>query len=67
MSYWPADVRHRAPLHDFPPAWASAWGDDRYGLWADWVVGGVTQRLHGIERAAPITPHPPAPTPESDR
>ena len=21
--------------HPFPPAWASAWGDDQYGLWAD--------------------------------
>ena len=49
MSYWPKDVEHRAPLGDFPPAWASAWGDDRYGLWADLVVGGVTQRLRWIE------------------
>lgn len=49
MTYWPAEVAHRAPMNDFPPAWASAWGDDRYGLWADLVVGGVTQRMRWIE------------------
>lgn len=49
MTYWPAEVAHRAPVNDFPPAWASAWGDDRYGLWADLVVGGVTQRMRWIE------------------
>jgi formylglycine-generating enzyme required for sulfatase activity len=49
MSLWPPELAQRAPLHDFPPAWASAWGDDRYGLWADLVVGGVTQRLRWIE------------------
>ncbi|MDO9569938.1 MAG: formylglycine-generating enzyme family protein [Hydrogenophaga sp.] len=53
MSYWPKDVEHRAPLHDFPPAWASAWGDDRYGLWADLVVGGVAQRMRWIEPSMP--------------
>jgi sulfatase modifying factor 1 len=49
MTYWPAEVANRAPVNDFPPAWASAWGDDRYGLWADLVVGGVTQRMRWIE------------------
>lgn len=49
MSYWPADVKDRAPLGDFPPAWASAWGDDRYGLWADLEVNGVVQRMRWIE------------------
>lgn len=49
MSYWPKDVKHRAPLGDFPPSWASAWGDDRYGLWADLVVEGVAQRMRWIE------------------
>jgi formylglycine-generating enzyme required for sulfatase activity len=37
----------------FPPSWACAWGDDRYGLWADAeVVSGahvVLQRLRWIE------------------
>jgi formylglycine-generating enzyme required for sulfatase activity len=37
----------------FPPPWACAWGDDRYGLWADAeVVSGahvVLQRLRWIE------------------
>ena len=33
----------------FPPRWASAWGDDRYGLWADLDVTGVVQRLRWIE------------------
>lgn len=49
MTYWPDEVVHRAPVNDFPPAWASAWGDDRYGLWADLVVQGVTQRMRWIE------------------
>lgn len=49
MSYWPADVKDRAPLNDFPPVWASAWGDDRYGLWADLKVNGVVQRMRWIE------------------
>ena len=34
----------------FPPLWAVAWGDDRFGLWADMAVKGVTrQRLRWIE------------------
>jgi formylglycine-generating enzyme required for sulfatase activity len=49
MTYWPAEVVNRAPVNDSPPAWASSWGDDRYGLWADLVVGGVTQRMRWIE------------------
>lgn len=49
MSYWPANVVHRAPVNDFPPAWASVWGDDRYGLWADLAVGGQMQRMRWIE------------------
>ena len=49
MTYWPAEVAHRAPVNDFPPTWASAWGDDRYGLWADLVVGDVTRRMRWIE------------------
>lgn len=53
MSYWPADVQHRAPLHDFPPAWACAWGDDRYGLWVDLEVNGVVQRMRWIEPSMP--------------
>ena len=46
---WPDADRARAPLGDFPPRWASAWGDDPFGLWADLVVGGVVQRLRWIE------------------
>ncbi|BDI06125.1 formylglycine-generating enzyme family protein [Sphaerotilus microaerophilus] len=33
----------------FPPLCASAWGDDRYGLWCEIEVGGVVQRLRWIE------------------
>jgi len=33
----------------FPPLWASAWGDDRYGLWAEFELSGVIQRLRWIE------------------
>jgi len=53
MSCWPADVLHRAPVNDFPPAWARSWGDDTYGLWADLAVGNVTQRMRWIEPSLP--------------
>ena len=33
----------------FPPLCASAWGDDRYGLWCEIEVGGVVQRLRWLE------------------
>jgi len=46
---WPEALLHRAPVHDFPPRWAQACGDDRYGLWADLQVGAVVQRLRWIE------------------
>jgi formylglycine-generating enzyme len=32
----------------FPPPWAESWGDDRYGLWAELLVKGVTQRLRWV-------------------
>jgi formylglycine-generating enzyme len=39
-------------LANFPPPWASAWGDDAHGLWADLHVGDdaapVVQRLRWI-------------------
>jgi formylglycine-generating enzyme len=34
---------------EYPPPWASAWGDDRFGLWADLHVKDVVQRLRWIE------------------
>ncbi|WP_085317727.1 formylglycine-generating enzyme family protein [Derxia lacustris] len=43
----PADSQ-RAPA-DFPPVWASGWGDDRHGLFADLRVGAVVQRFRWIE------------------
>ena len=37
----------------FPPPFADAWGDDRYGLWAEFVIktahGSATQRMRWIE------------------
>ncbi len=41
------DALRRPPA--FPPPWASAWGDDRFGLWADLDVRAVVQRLRWIE------------------
>jgi formylglycine-generating enzyme len=40
----------RAPW-PFPPPWAKAWGDDHYGLWADFALqpGSVVQRMRWIE------------------
>ncbi|MBL8297815.1 MAG: formylglycine-generating enzyme family protein [Rhodanobacteraceae bacterium] len=32
----------------FPPAWASAYGDDAYGLWAELTCNDATQRLRWI-------------------
>jgi formylglycine-generating enzyme len=50
---WTSTDEWRAPLGDFPPPWASAWGDDPYGLWADLTVNGVTQRMRWIEPSGP--------------
>ncbi len=50
---WPAADRWRAPVNDFPPRWASAWGDDVYGLWADLEIGAAVQRLRWIEPSGP--------------
>lgn len=36
----------------FPPACATAWGDDRYGLWCEITFKGVVQRLRWIEPGA---------------
>lgn len=50
---WPQDQLHRAPVNDFPPIWASSWGDDEYGLWADLTItsNGITatQKMRWIE------------------
>ncbi|WP_291329397.1 formylglycine-generating enzyme family protein [Desulfovibrio sp. UCD-KL4C] len=32
----------------FPPLWATAWGQDQYGLWADLQIEGVDQRMRWI-------------------
>lgn len=50
---WPAEDAWRAPIGDFPPPWASAWGDDPCGLWADLTINGVTQRMRWIEPSGP--------------
>ena len=50
---WPPEDAWRAPIGDFPPPWASAWGDDPYGLWADLTVRGATQRMRWIEPSGP--------------
>lgn len=33
----------------FPPIWAVAWGDDPFGLWSEFAVDEVVQRLRWIE------------------
>ena len=42
-----ADTARRPP--EFPPPWAVAWGDDRFGLWAELNVKTVIQRLRWTE------------------
>ena len=32
-----------------PPAWASGWGEDRFGIYVEFTVAGATQRLRWIE------------------
>jgi len=34
----------------FPESWASAWGEDQYGLWMAFEVSGVEQRMRWIPR-----------------
>jgi formylglycine-generating enzyme len=46
---WPEAHHTRAPVHDWPPAWASGWGDDEFGAWAEFEIGRVAQRLRWIE------------------
>nr|VFJ91833.1 MAG: Formylglycine-generating enzyme, required for sulfatase activity, contains SUMF1/FGE domain [Candidatus Kentron sp. LFY]VFJ98633.1 MAG: Formylglycine-generating enzyme, required for sulfatase activity, contains SUMF1/FGE domain [Candidatus Kentron sp. LFY] len=43
----PTDARH--PLIDGqPPAWASGWGQDRHGIFVEFTLDGITQRLRWI-------------------
>ena len=42
-----SDSQRRPP--EFPPPWAVAWGDDRFGLWAELAVKTVIQRMRWIE------------------
>jgi formylglycine-generating enzyme len=46
---WPEAHQTRAPIHEWPPAWASSWGDDEFGVWAEFELGSVVQRLRWIE------------------
>ena len=46
---WLEADRARAPVGDFPPRWADAFGDDEFGLWADFVLKGERQRMRWIE------------------
>ncbi len=36
-------------LPDLPPPWACAFGDDPYGLWAEFTVGDARQRMRWVE------------------
>jgi len=35
--------------HLLPYSWSSDWGDDRYGMWTEFRIGGITQRMRWIE------------------
>ena len=43
---YPPEARRWPP--EFPPVCACAWGDDRYGLWIDVLIGGLLQRFRWI-------------------
>lgn len=64
---WSMTDRWRAPVGDFPPRWATAWGDDEHGLWADLTVGEATQRLRWIEPTGPAGFWMGSPTEERNR
>lgn len=44
---YPPEAQRGPP--EFPPMCACVWGDDRYGLWIDVVIGGPVQRFRWIE------------------
>lgn len=44
---WPPEAQRWPPV--FPPVFACAWGDDRFGLWIDVLIGGPVQRFRWIE------------------
>ncbi|MCM8635550.1 formylglycine-generating enzyme family protein [Accumulibacter sp.] len=46
-AHFPSEDARRPPV--LPPACASAWGDDAYGLWIDVDLAGVVQRCRWIE------------------
>ncbi len=39
---------HHPLMDGCPPDWASGWGDDRYGVFVEFTLGEVTQRLRWI-------------------
>lgn len=43
----------------FPPPWCCAWGDDQYGLWADFAINSVVQRMRWIEPGQFLMGSPP--------
>jgi formylglycine-generating enzyme required for sulfatase activity len=45
--------------HPFPPPWAEAWGDDRFGLWAALLAGEVTQRMRYLPPGSFLMGSPP--------
>lgn len=55
---WLEADRARAPLGDFPPRWADAFGDGEFGLWTDFVLKGVRQRMRWIEPGRFVTGSP---------
>jgi formylglycine-generating enzyme len=46
QNYTPIDLQGPP---EFPPMWADAWGDDRYGLYVEITLGDATQRFRWIE------------------
>ena len=41
--------RHQVFPDNFPPAWASGWGEDEFGLWLSFSLKGVSQVFRWIE------------------
>ncbi len=39
-----------------PPEWATAWGQDRYGVWVEFTLDDIVQRLRWIPPDRFMTP-----------
>ena len=44
----PSNQRHHPLAEGYPPEWASGWGEDRHGVFVEFTLKDITQRLRWI-------------------